>query len=167
VIPNIPTKKARKSAGIGHVKFYLDRSTLAALPTLQVQEVLTLPAARLTAMPNMPACVLGLMNRRAQVMWLVDLPHLLGNAPLETNVQQYSILVVRLGSESLGLAVARIEGTVGLPAELMAPPPTYCQPSLRAYVNGCVIQDAETLWLLDSERLLQSPALNPSMVHAL
>jgi positive phototaxis protein PixI len=160
----ILTRKTRKSAGIGHVKFYLDRHTLAALPTLQVQEVLTLPATRLTAMPNMPDCVLGLMNRRSQVMWLVDLPHLLGNPPLETNVQQYAILMVRLGTESLGLAVARIEGTVGLPAELIQPPPTYCQPSLRTYVNGCVVQDQETLWLLDAERLLQSPALAPKMV---
>jgi len=44
----------------------------------QVQKVLVLLPKRLAPMPNMPACILGLTNRRSRVLWVADLANLLG-----------------------------------------------------------------------------------------
>ena len=62
-----------------YLKFTLGLQA-ALLPTQQVQEAITIPTARITPMPNMPPALLGLINRRSQVLWVTDLALLLGAA---------------------------------------------------------------------------------------
>ena len=66
-----PTVRSLLSLGTGHLRVSLFDGVSVLIPMVYVQEVMALPAHRLSALPNLPSPVLGLMNRRSQVLWLV------------------------------------------------------------------------------------------------
>ncbi|HSM83303.1 MAG TPA: chemotaxis protein CheW [Nodosilinea sp.] len=131
----------------------------ALLPTRQVQEAIATPAARITPMPNMPPALLGLINRRSQVLWVVDLALLLGLPTAYPNSQQYNLVLLQIGAVILGLRVSSIDGILSLPPQHMQPAPTHVPPGLVPFLRGCVLQDGVVLLGLDGEALLRAPAL--------
>ena len=132
---------------------------MAILPAAFVQEATVLPMRQITAMPNMPACLLGLTHRRSQVVWVASLIRLLG-LPLPTRYrQQYSLVIVRVGTSTLALQVEAIEGIVSIPADTIQRPPTQTSATVLPYLRGCVTYRDETLLLLDAEAILQSSEL--------
>jgi twitching motility protein PilI len=159
----IPFTSNQKPVGDAYLKFQLDEQTQAVFSMKYVQEVLTLPARRLTPMPNMPASMLGLMNRRSRVLWLIDLAQILGLSVLDTNVQQYTLILIQVNAVSLGLAIQQVEGITRIPTDAIQPLTGQVSPALLPYVRGCVLQSQdhkqEMLLVLDAEAVLQSPVL--------
>lgn len=131
----------------------------ALLPTRQVQEAIATPAARITPMPNMPPALLGLLNRRSRVLWVVDLALLLGLPTAYPNSQQYNLVLLQVGAVTLGLRVSHIDGILSLPPQHMQPAPTHVPPGLVPFLRGCALQDGEVLLGLEGEALLRAPAL--------
>ncbi|MBD1875397.1 purine-binding chemotaxis protein CheW [Nodosilinea sp. FACHB-131] len=131
----------------------------ALLPTRQVQEAIATPAARITPMPNMPPALLGLINRRSRVLWVVDLALLLGLPTAYPNSQQYNLVLMQLGTVALGLRVSQVDGILSLSPQHMQPAPTHVPPGLVPFLRGCVLQEGEVLLGLDGEALLRAPAL--------
>lgn len=87
-----------------------------------LDECLLLEAERITPIPQMPPYVMGLMNSRQRVFFVVDLPQFLGLTPLPSSSRRYHILVTEKTTSShdssfLGLAVNRIEGITRMPLE--------------------------------------------------
>ncbi|MDX2240099.1 MAG: chemotaxis protein CheW [Leptolyngbyaceae cyanobacterium bins.302] len=156
------TPRAEHPPGDPYLRFQLADGVMAILSMQQVQEVHTLPAHRLTPMPNLARCVLGLMNRRSQVIWVIDLAQLLDIASLSTNYQHYSIVIVRVGDLVLALAVSSIQGFFWLPATSIHPIQGQLSPTLKRYLQGCAIQEQEVLLVLDAEAILHSTALHTS-----
>ncbi|MBW4694892.1 MAG: chemotaxis protein CheW [Lyngbya sp. HA4199-MV5] len=148
--------------GEAYLKFLLDPQTPIVLPMKQVQEVLVLSANRLTPMPNMPACILGLMNRRSRVLWVVDLTRLLGTPALDLNSQQHSLVIIRPGNLSLGVVVQQVEGMVWMTPDQIQPPPSHVPSSVLTYLRGCVLQEQEIWFVLDAPSVLQSPVFHNS-----
>lgn len=134
-------------------------SQSALLPTRQVQEAVATPAARITPMPNMPPALLGLINRRSRVLWVVDLALLLGLPTAYPNSQQYNLVLMQMGAVVLGLRVTQIDGILSLAPQHLQPAPTHVPPSLVPFLQGCVLQDGEIMLCLDGESLLRAPAL--------
>lgn len=159
----IPFTSTQKPAGDAYLKFQLDDRTQAVFSMRHVQEVLTLPARRLTPMPNMPASMLGLMNRRSRVLWLIDLAQILGLSVLDTNVQQYTLILIQVNAVSLGLAIQQVDGITRIHADAIQPLTGQVSPTLLPYVRGCALQQhdhkQEMLLVLDAEAVLQSPVL--------
>ena len=131
----------------------------ALLPTRQVQEAIATPAASITPMPNMPPALLGLINRRSRVLWVVDLALLLGLPTAYPNSQQYHLVLLQVGTVTLGLRVSQIDGILSLPPQHLQPAPTHVPPGLVPFLRGCVLQEGEVLLGLDGEALLRAPAL--------
>jgi positive phototaxis protein PixI len=131
----------------------------ALLPTRQVQEAIATPAARITPMPNMAPALLGLINRRSRVLWVVDLALLLGLPTAYPNSQQYNLVLLQVGAVSLGLRVSQIDGILSLPPQHLQPAPTHVPPGLVPFLRGCVVQEGAVLLALDGEALLRAPAL--------
>ncbi len=124
-----------------------------------------LPTAQITPIPNMPACMLGIVNRRNRVIWIANLVRLLGLAVPDSPRQQYSIVVVKAGTSlglSLGLVVDEISGIIHLPAEALRPVPAQVNPILVPYLRGCAVQDEQILLVLDAEAVLQSSVFQGS-----
>jgi positive phototaxis protein PixI len=155
-----PSWGLRKRAGTAYIKFWLDPQTPAVLPMQDIQEVVTLPAERLTAMPTMPMAMLGLINRRSRVLWLVDLGLLLGRSRLESNLREYDLIVVNSDGITLAVAVHKLGGMVWLKPETIQPVPDHLTGDGLSHLEGCIIQPQEVLWVFKAVSIVRSPILH-------
>jgi positive phototaxis protein PixI len=168
----IPTQKSAGLApkslltlGTGYLRVSLFDAVSVLLPLTQVQEVIALPSHRLSALPNLPAPVLGLMNRRSQVLWLVDLVYLLGMGRLELDALTHHVVVLKVGNVTLGVAVKAIEGMVSITQDAFVPVPPQVPPSALPYLKSCAriaasdAAAAALLMVLNPDALIQSPVL--------
>jgi twitching motility protein PilI len=150
----------KKNLGDTYLKFQFGQQTPAVLSMSRAQEVVVLPIGRLTPMPNMPAYVMGLLNRRSKVLWVLDLALMLGLPGVETNVQHYNIVIISNGSASIGLIVQAVEGVVRLTPESIQTPLGQVSSSLVPYLRGCILQEQEILLVMDAEAIMRSPLLH-------
>lgn len=153
-------KTNKKNLGDAYLKFQFGKHSPAVLSMSQAQEVFILPVGRLTAMPNMPSYVMGLLNRRSKVLWVIDLAKMLDLPGIETNVQHYNSVIINSGSVSLGVIVQAVEGVVRLTPESIQPPLGQVSSGLVPYLRGCVLLDTEILLVLDAETIMRSPLLH-------
>ncbi|NEZ62349.1 purine-binding chemotaxis protein CheW [Leptolyngbyaceae cyanobacterium CCMR0082] len=152
-------KKDRPVLAKSFLKFQLAPNVVAMFPARAVQEAVVLPTRRVMAMPNMPAALLGLTNRRGRVFWVANLVRLLGLPVPDHHSQQYSLIVVQGQSTPLALQVEAIDGMVSFPPEAIHPPPNNVSSIILPYLTGCITHNDETIFILDVEALLQSPVL--------
>lgn len=163
--PSTLAPKSLLTLGTGYLRVSLFDSASVLLPLTQVQEVIALPSHRLSALPNLPAPVLGLMNRRSQVLWLVDLVYLLGIGRLELDGLTHNVVVLKVGSLSVGFAVKAIEGMISIGPDALVPVPPQVPPSALPYLKSCARltanenSSATLLMVLNPDALLQSPIL--------
>jgi positive phototaxis protein PixI len=155
-----PQVLQQKKAGDPYLKVLLNPNQAAVLSMGQAQEAIAISSSRVTSMPNMPAGVLGLLNHKSRVLWVIDLPQFLRLPNQSVNVQQYSIAIVRVDKTLLGMVVPEINGVVRFDAEEMESPIGKVAPSLMPYLSGCFIQGQETLWVLDPNAIIQASVLN-------
>lgn len=153
-----PTSEGMPAPAQSYLKFTLGLQAVL-IPTRQVQEAITIATARVTPMPNMPPALLGLINRRSQVLWVTDLALLLGIPVAYPNTQQYNIVLMQTGGVLLGLRVHTIEGILSLPLDRVQTPPAHVPNTLVPFLQGCVLQQGEILLVLDAEAILRSPVL--------
>jgi twitching motility protein PilI len=157
-LPNQPQNK--KTLGDSYLKFQFGQQIPAALSMSRAQEVVVLPVGRLTSMPNMPAHVMGLINRRSRVLWVIDLARMLGLPGVETHVQHYNLVIISNGSATLGLIVQAVEGVLRLTPESIQSPLGQVSSGLVPYLRGCVLLEQEILLVLDAEAIMRSPLLH-------
>ena len=146
-------------AGDAYLKFHLDPEQAAIFSMQHVQEVFTLALPQLTPMPNMPPCMLGLINHRNRVLWVVDLALLLKLNPLDTAAQQYNLIVIQVGTLSLALAVQQIAGMTWFESNRIQLPTGGATAGVMPYLRGCIWQDEAPLLLLDTAAISQASML--------
>jgi twitching motility protein PilI len=143
----------------GYLKFQLNQQTGAVLSIAHTQEAIVVPVTSVTAIPNMPACILGLMNWRSHIIWVVDLPKMFNLECLDNRLRQYNIIVIQIESMILGLVVQEIKGTTKFIADDLRSPVGQVASSLVPYLCGCVVQQEEILLVLDALHILRSDIL--------
>ncbi|MBD2204768.1 purine-binding chemotaxis protein CheW [Calothrix sp. FACHB-1219] len=148
-----------QNLGDGYIKFQLNQQTAAILSMRHTQEAIIVPVESVTSMPNMPACIVGLMNWRSRIIWIVDLPRMLNLESLSSRLRQYNVIVVRVESMLLGLVVQEIKGTAKFLSDEICSPLGQVASSLVPYLNGCIIQQSETLLVLDAQAIVHSSIL--------
>ena len=154
-LASIPTVTAQgtgnaKATGNPHIRLRLDDNHLAAINTDQAQEVLVIHQQRLTVMPNMPAAVMGLLNHRSRIFWVLDLPQLFGLTPLEPRSPEYHLAILRVNEKSIGLAIQEVQGVTRFSTEVIQSAiDNELSPGLIPYLKGCIPQDEEMLLVLD------------------
>ena len=143
----------------GYLKFQLNQQTGAVLSISHTQEAIIVPVTSVTAIPNMPACILGLMNWRSHIIWVVDLPRMFNLECLDHRLRQYNIIVIQIESIILGLVVQEIKGTTKFIADDIRSPVGQVASSLVPYLCGCVVQQEEILLVLNAIHILRSDIL--------
>jgi twitching motility protein PilI len=123
------------------------------------QEAVVVPVETISSMPNMPGCILGLMNWRSRIIWAVDLPKMLNLEYLDSRQRQYNVIIIRVDSVLLGLVVQEIQGTTKFMPEDIRSPVGQVASSLVPYLRGCVVQRKEILLVLDAQAIVQSSIL--------
>ena len=143
-----------------YLRFQLEPQTPAILAMEHAQEVLIVPVERITPMPNMPECVLGLLNRRNRVLWVIDLAQMLELQPLDTSAQQYHMAIIRVGQVALGLVVQEIKGVTRVKPDCIQSARGLVTSSLTPYLHGCIWQEKEILLVLNAEAIVHSSCLH-------
>lgn len=145
-----------------YLRLELTTNITAVLPMKNAQEVLVVSTRRITPIPNMPDCVVGLLNQRSRVFWVVDLPQMLEMPSVDRNSQQYHMAIIQAANVSLGLIVKDIKGVMRLTIEEIQSPIGNVAPGLIPYLQGCCLQQNEILLVLDPEAIVNSPILHPA-----
>jgi positive phototaxis protein PixI len=156
---NILSKSSQQNSGDSYLKFQLNQETAAVLSLKHTQEAIVVPIDGITSMPNMPSCILGLMNWRSKIIWVVDLPRMLNLESLDNRFRQYNVVVIRTESMLMGLVVQEIKGTIRFLSEEIRSPLGQVASSLVPYLRGCIEQQQETLLVLDAQAIVDSSVL--------
>lgn len=165
-----------QTAGVGQqfLRFHLMPDTTALLPVHQMTEVVTLVINDVVPIPQMPAWVMGVYNWRGEILWLVDLGHLIGLTPIYQQVTSrstYTAVVVhatqqmpgkqRAGSQNtggkiIGLLVNRVEDMEWCNPDLIqSPPMSAVDPELVPFLRGYWLKsNGEILVVLDGESII-------------
>lgn len=170
------TQTTEQTAGVGQqfLRFHLVPDTTALLPVRQVTEVLTIPTAQVVPIPHTPAWVMGVYNWRGEILWMVDLGHLVGLAPLYQQAisrSTYTAIVIHeaeqtlsrqrtgsqmTGKKMLGLVVNRVEDMEWCNPDLIqSPPVSTVTPELVPFLRGYWLKsNGEILVVLDGRSII-------------
>lgn len=147
------------------LRFHLIPDTTVLLAVHQMTEVLTIPVGQIVPIPQMPAWVMGVYNWRGEILWMVDLGHLVGLTPLYqqgTSRSNYTAIVVHAaqqvpgnrgaGSQNtsgkkLGLVVNRLEDMEWCNPDLIQSPP-------QSSVSGELVKFLRGYWLKTNGEIL-------------
>ncbi|PPS45521.1 chemotaxis protein CheW [Chroococcidiopsis sp. TS-821] len=175
--PSITTEQAT-GATQQFLRLHLVPDTTAMLAVNQITEVLTIPMTQVVPIPHMPAWVLGVYNWRGEILWIVDLGHLLGLTPLSqqtTYHSTYTAIVIRnaqsekfaLGTQNttekmLGLLVNRVEDLESCnPDIIQSPPQSAVKPEFVPYLRGYWLKPTgEIIVVLDGNSIIAGMAQN-------
>jgi positive phototaxis protein PixI len=167
LLPQLFEQDAR--SGDAFLRVQVTADIAMAIPLSWIEETQLLSPREITAMPNMPPHLLGLMRVKGQVLWLASLAHLLGLATEVERRYRYETIVLRLNTDAsgshtsgasseadlfLGLAVAKIKGSMRLTPDQLQPIGPQVPTDWRSCLSGQVVQDQETILMLQPETLL-------------
>ena len=85
----------QKLEGDYYLRLQLTQKISILIELAYIQESLIVPAEQITAIPNLPDYILGLMTSRSQVFLSVDLAQAIGFAPETFALRQYSTVVIK------------------------------------------------------------------------
>ncbi|GAB4523993.1 MAG: hypothetical protein Tsb0014_02100 [Pleurocapsa sp.] len=143
-----------------YLQLQLNANISAVVPMKYTQEVFTISSRRITPMPNMPDCILGLLNQRSRVFWIADLSQMLNMQPVDRNLQQYHLAIIRFQDVPLGVIVSQIKGVMRLNQKEIQSPQEKVIPSLEPYLHGYCQQQDKRILVLNPEALINSPILH-------
>lgn len=154
--------------GDRYLKFDIAPNLPALIALEDIQESTRIPSYRVTPLPNLPACILGLMNSRNQVLCVVDLAQMLQISTPWVHRQDYSVVIVRLISLSegtdepnlLALMLHHIQGIVRLQPEEIESSIDAFATTLTPFLKGHVVQGAQSIPVLDVQAICTAPVLN-------
>ncbi|MEM8944608.1 MAG: chemotaxis protein CheW [Planctomycetota bacterium] len=106
-----------------------------------------------TAVPQAPECVRGVINLRGEVTTVIDLRTILGLEQTEVTRSSRNLIVNSEG-ESVGFLVDSISDILSLSSDQISPPPTNIKGVQGKYFLGVHTLDSEILVLLNVEEAL-------------
>ena len=124
------------------------------------QEVLVVTAQKVTSIPNVPSHIVGLVNQRNRIHWLVDLSLLLGCDFRARGQRQYNVALIEFRDLAVGLVVQQIRGVTKITSDEIYSPREEISPQILPYLKGCVFNNKQTLYVLDPIALLDSNLFN-------
>lgn len=147
-------------AGLPYLSLQIERNVIVALQLKYVRETLVLDADRFTQMPNVHSCLIGLVEHRSNVFWVLDLPQLLGFTPLDSTALETHIAILQIGGSFLGLGVYRIGRVIRFAETAIVSPQDSPQSKNPAetvpFLHGWLVQaegNQNNLYVLDAEAI--------------
>ncbi len=112
---------------------------------------------RATSLPHAPEFVRGVINLRGAVLPVVDLGIRLGISSGEPN-ERSVIIVVDLGSRSVGLRVDAVSDILSIPRSELQTPPDLLSEQSEAFIRALTIVDGRMIRVLDLVAVLPPAA---------
>ncbi len=150
------------------LRLHLVPDTTVLLPIKQLTEVLTIPIGEIVPIAHMPPWVMGVHNWRGEILWMVDLQHLIGLTPWHQQTMgtsNHTAVVLNISSQQrnstknnsqiLGLIVNRVEDIEWCNPDLIQSPPTSGIPELEPFLRGYWVKSTgEILVVLDGKSIV-------------
>jgi positive phototaxis protein PixI len=145
------------------LRFCLEPEIKLMLPVGQITEVLKIGVGQIVPIPQMPSWVMGVYNWRGNILWMVDLGHLIGfNSWYEqgVNTSNYTAIVIapnrtdrsQVGENqllSLGAIVTRVEDIEWCNTDLIqSPPASSVTQALAPFLRGYWLDRHEEMILV-------------------
>ncbi|MDB9312737.1 chemotaxis protein CheW [Spirulina sp. CS-785/01] len=138
----LPTEPEQK-----YLCFQIGLENTAMLPVESIQEILRLEAAQILSVPDMPETVLGIYNWRGEMLWLIDLNHLLGIEGLTTpTLDLLTAIVLEIDHQRLGIVVQQVEEIEAHNPNKLQPPAGLFSRHLEPFIEG-YLRDARSIVL--------------------
>ena len=165
----LSTDSASARASEQFLRFHLFPNTTVLLPTQQLTEVLTIPSNQIVPIFQMPAWVVGVYNWRGEILWMIDLGHLVGLTPWHqqaSHISGFTAIVLQAHSnqaistntksQMLGLVVNRVEDMEWYNPDLIQSPlSSSVTPELVPFLRGYWLKpNGEMLVVLDSKAIV-------------
>ncbi len=133
------------------VGFRIGKETFG-VPIALVHEIVRVP--EITAVPEAPSCVEGVINLRGRIISVVDLRKRFGEREIARN-KKNRILVAEVEGKLVGLVVDAASEVLKIPAaEIDKPPQVYEENELN-YVTGVGKLNGRLIILVDLSRILK------------
>jgi purine-binding chemotaxis protein CheW len=136
-----------------------------AIDIADVQEIVQVPA-RITALPNTPAHVLGVISLRQRLLPLVSLRSLFG-LPTQALTEQHRIVVITLpGGHQVGLVTDAVKEVLSVPRNQTEPMPGVLarDGQLQEFASMCRLDGGKRLVsVIATERLLGLQAVRDAV----
>lgn len=124
------------------------------VPIGSVREIVRVP--EITAVPNSPEMIEGVINLRGKIIPVMDLRKRFGSVAIQSD-KKNRILVVELENRLLGLIVSSASEVLKIPpSEIEAPGAVFAEGE-SSYVTGVGKLKGRLVILLDIGRLLRQP----------
>ena len=147
------------------LRCHLEPNTKVMLPIEQITEVLKIAIGKIIPIPEMPSWVMGVCYWRGEIIWMLDLGHLIGlDSWYEQgiNANNYNVLVLSQSNHadskqkttekiSLGLIISQVEDIEWCnPDVIQSPPTSAINAELAPFLRGYWLKpNGETIWTLD------------------
>lgn len=165
---NSPTELLKDRQEEQFLRFHLEPETKIMLPIEQVTEVLKIDIGNIVPIPQMPSWVMGVYNWRGEILWIVDLGHLIGldswhQQEIRTTDHTAVVLSRRSKSDnkkksqtSLGLIMTRVEDIEWCNANLIqSPPASAITSALAPFLRGYWVKpDGQIVLVLDGDAII-------------
>lgn len=119
-----------------------------------VREIVRVP--EITAVPNAPEMIEGVINLRGKIIPVMDLRKRFGSSAIQSD-KKNRILVVELENRLLGLIVSSASEVLKIPPSEIEPPGAVFAEGESSYVTGVGKLKGRLVILLDIARLLRQP----------
>ncbi len=139
------------------VGFRVGRETFG-VPIAQVHEIVRVP--EITAVPDAPAFVEGVMNLRGKIISVVDMRKRFGEKAPESS-HRNRVVVAEVDRKLVGLIVDSASEVLKLPANQVEPAPSVFQDGELNYVTGMGKVRDRLVILIDLSKVLQRGELRP------
>lgn len=122
------------------------------VPISTVHEIVRVPA--ITAVPESPDCVEGVINLRGRIIPVVDLRKRFGEKSIASG-KKNRILVAEVDSKMIGLIVDAASEVLKIPPSEIDPPPNVFEEGEVNYVTGVGKLGGRLIIMIDLTRILQ------------
>jgi len=133
------------------VGFRVGKETFG-VPISTVHEIVRVPV--ITAVPESPDCVEGVINLRGQIIPVVDLRKRFGEK-IVTSGKKNRILVAEVDGKMIGLIVDSASEVLKIPPADVEPPPNVFEEGEVNYVTGVGKLGGRLIIMVDLTRILQ------------
>jgi purine-binding chemotaxis protein CheW len=137
------------------VGFRIGKETFG-VPINLVHEIVRLP--EITAVPDAPDYIEGVINLRGKIVSIVDLRKRFGESQIEAS-RKNRILVAEIDRKMVGLIVDAASEVIRLPETEIEAPPEVFQESEVKYVTGVGKLQGRLVILVDLTKILQKGEL--------
>jgi purine-binding chemotaxis protein CheW len=151
--------KAGDDASQQFLTFLIGREEYG-IDILRVQEIKASPAV--TAVPNTPAYIRGVMNLRGAVVPVVDLRVKFGMS--DPRYDKFTVIVlVRLRSKVVGLVVDAVSDVLDLRSATIERPPELVTDAETAFIRGMATIGERLVMLVDVDQIIVLESLSAAV----